>query len=234
MRHSQYLRLTPRISTIYPLSQNLPLKHLFDTPRICPSHLYATLLESSPPSQTIPPPFHNCMRRSQNLPITPRIDPLLNIYMYVRYSHNVPHPHKIYPPFKRINYMRPSQILSILSLRIHPHLNTLCHTLRIYTLVHIYMQHSQNLHLYSRIYLLSTSIFVPPRIFHTFTKYTSLSNIYMRPSQNLPFLPSTYSPFYNYMRPSHNLPLPQDIHPLSTTICDAPRIYTSLPEYTSS
>ena len=34
------------------------------------------------------------------------------------------------------------------------------------------------------------------------------------------------------MRRSQNLPLSLKIHPLSTTICDTPRIYPSLSEYT--
>ena len=79
----------------------------------------------------------------------------------------------------------------------------------------------------------------------------------MRPSRNLPLPPSqNTSPFlqihmcdppriypslsYNtpfstnsYVRPSQNLPLPPRIYPppFSTTICDAPIIYSSLPEY---
>ena len=51
--------------------------------------------------------------------------------------------------------------------------------------------------------------------------------------QNLPFPLRIYLLFKNYMRPSQNIPLPPRIHPsFSTTICDTPRIYPSLQEYT--
>ena len=56
----------------------------------------------------------------------------------------------------------------------------------------------------------------------------------MQPFQNIP-PPSHNTPlFNNYIRSSQNLPLPPTIYPVSTTIilCDAPRIYPSLPEYT--
>ena len=57
----------------------------------------------------------------------------------------------------------------------------------------------------------------------------------MRPSKNLP-LPLRIYPLFNksYVRPYQNLPLPSKIYPppFSTTICDPPRIYPSLPEYT--
>ena len=33
------------------------------------------------------------------------------------------------------------------------------------------------------------------------------------------------------MRPSQNIPLPPEYTPFSTTVCDLPRIYPSLPEY---
>ena len=88
MRSSQNLPLPPRIYpplNIYMRpSQILPL-----SPKIYPPfpQLCATLPESTPPSQSIPlfshlhgtlpestpPPFHYYMRRSQNLPLPPRI-----------------------------------------------------------------------------------------------------------------------------------------------------------------
>ena len=83
---------------------------------------------------------------------------------------------------------------------------------------------------------------------------TLLFNNYMRPSQNLPLPPRIYPPFQQLYAtlpestpPSQNIPhfqcqlyatLPQstppsqNIPPFSTTICDPPRIYSSLPEYT--
>ena len=50
------------------------------------------------------------------------------------------------------------------------------------------------------------------------------------PSQNIPLSTNVY-----YVRPSKNIPLPPWIYPpppFSTTICDPPRIYPSLLEYT--
>ena len=86
------------------------------------------------------------------------------------------------------------------------------------------------------------------------------TNVYVRPSQNIP-LPLKINPlFNNYVRPSQNIcpslleytppfsttiilcdpsridpSLPEYTPPFSTTIilCDPPRIYPSLPEYTS-
>ena len=98
----RFLRLPPRI---YPLfhyymghSKILPLP-----PRKYPLfyNYYATLPESTPPSQNTPPPFlqlcatltesstsfqnialfHKYMRHSQNVPLPPRIYPLFNIYV---------------------------------------------------------------------------------------------------------------------------------------------------------
>ena len=88
---------------------------------------------------------------------------------------------------------------------------------------------------------LSPQIYPPP-----------FSNNYMRPSQNVPFPLRIYPPFSTnvHVRPSQNIPLPpsqntllpfQQLNatflestPLPTTIilCDAPRIYLSLPGYT--
>ena len=53
-------------------------------------------------------------------------------------------------------------------------------------------------------------------------------------SQNLPLPPRIYPSFSTNVcvRPYNNLPLPPRIPPFSTTICDPPIIYPSLPEYT--
>ena len=92
----------------------------------------------------------------------------------------------------------------------------------------------------------STAICDPPRIYPSFSEYIPFStNVYVRPSQNLPLPPRIYPNFHNYMRPSQNLPLLPRIYPLfnkcmcdprtiysPTLPCDSPRIYPSLPEYT--
>ena len=56
-----------------------PSQNILLPPRIYPpfQQLYATLPESTPPSQNIGPTllFNNCMRPSQNLPLPPRIYP---------------------------------------------------------------------------------------------------------------------------------------------------------------
>ena len=101
-------------------------------------------------------------------------------------------------------------------------------------------------------------IYPPPskKLHATLTEFTLRPKIYphfkhLRPSQNLPLPPRIgYPPFLtNYMRHFHNTPLPSRIYPLlyqvrlpestssflnippfSTTICDAPRVYPTLPE----
>ena len=74
-------------------------------------------------------------------------------------------------------------------------------------------------------------ITVAPRIYPSLPQYTPLFNNYMRRSQNLP-LPLRIYPLLNIcMRHSQN-PKPR-IYPLfSTTICDSPKIYSPLLEYT--
>ena len=70
---------------------------------------------------------------------------------------------------------------------------------------------------------------LPPRIYPPFQQlYATISE------STPPSLPEYTAPplFNNYMRPSQNLPLPLRIYPHITTICDPPRIYPSLPEYT--
>ena len=89
----------------------------------------------------------------------------------------------------------------------------------------------------------SQNLPLPPRIYPLFNKY-------MRPSQNILLPPRIYPPFQQLyatlpkstptsqnigptllfnssMRPSKNIP-----PPFSTTICDPPRFYPSLPECT--
>ena len=103
-------------------SQNPPLP-----PRIYPhfQQIYATLPESTPPSQNIPPPFlvtifdyhriypslpeytplfYTYVRPSQNLPLPPRIYPLPFYFLatIMRPSQNLPLPPRIYPPFQQL------------------------------------------------------------------------------------------------------------------------------------
>ena len=54
---------------------------------------------------------------------------------------------------------------------------------------------------------------------------------YMRHFQNSP-LPSRIYPLLYQVRLPESTPSFQNIPPFSTTICDAPRIYPALPEYT--
>ena len=75
-----------------------------------------------------------------------------------------------------------------------------------------------------------------PRIYPSLPEYTPFStNVYVRPSQNLPLPPRIYPPFQQlYATLPECTPPSQNIPPFSTTIilCDPPRIYPSLPEYT--
>ena len=99
----------------------------------------------------------------------------------------------------------------------------------------------------------SQNLPLPPRIYPPFQSIYVCDNNYMRPShpspQNIPVFQQLYATFPEstppsqniglppfstnvYVRPSQNLPPSQNIPPFSTTTCDSPRIYPSLPEYT--
>ena len=116
-RISQNLPLPPRI---YPLSTSI-----CDPPRIYPSlpeynpifknfYLYASLPESIPPSHNIPP-FNNCTRHSQKLPIPQRIhssfsqlyDPPpsqnVSLVSFIQYSKNLPLSHCICSLFLKLH-----------------------------------------------------------------------------------------------------------------------------------
>ena len=99
---------------------------------------------------------------------------------------------------------------------------------------------SQNLLLLPRIYPPFQQIYMcdPPRIYPSLPEYTPLFNKFIcatlpestPPSQNLP-------PFSTnlYVRPSQNLPLPPRIYPpplQQMYMCNPLRIYPNLPEYT--
>ena len=219
---------------IYPPSQNIPP---FST------NLYVR------PSQNLPSaPSQNILPFSTNL--------------YVRLSQNLPLPPRIYPPFKKMYICDPPRIyLSVPEHTPHPFSQNLplpeyttlfnkciCATLS-------ESPPSQNIPLFNNYVRPSENLPLPPRI------YPSLFNNYniMRPFQNRPLPPRIYPSIfnnYNIMRPSQNLPIPPRIYPpplfnkcicvtllestppsqntppFSTTICDRPRIYPSLPEYT--
>ena len=74
----------------------------------------------------------------------------------------------------------------------------------------------------------------PPRIYPSLPEYTPLFNNYMRHSQNFPSLPEYTLPFNNYATLPESTSTSQNIPHFSTTIilCDPPRIYPFLPEYT--
>ena len=170
-------------------SQNLPFP-----PRIYPfEQLYATLPGSTLPSQNIPP-FEQLCATIQDLPLPPRIPPL-STNLYVRPSQNLPFPLRIYPPLN--NCMRPSQNLP-LPPRIYPLLHKfICATLPEST------PPSHN----------KPPLSTTSRIYPSLPEYTPFStNLYVRPSQNLPLPPKIYPPLNNYIRPSQNLSLPCRIY----------------------
>ena len=81
----------------------------------------------------------------------------------------------------------------------------------------------------------STTICDPPITHPSLPEYTPLFNNYniLRPSQNLPLPPKIYPHFQQlYANLPESTPPSQNIPPLSTTICDPPRIYPSMPKYT--
>ena len=82
----------------YPPSQNIPLSSI----TICdPRRIYTSL-----PEYTSLINSYYIMRRSQNLPLPPRINPTFD--NYIRYSHNLPIPLGIYGVYVR-KYTTPSQ-----------------------------------------------------------------------------------------------------------------------------
>ena len=188
------------------------------------------------------------MRPSQNIPLPPRIYPLSNKCMCdPTLPESPPPPPRTYLLFNNYNIMRPSQNLP-LPPRIYPPFQS------IYVCDNNYMRPShpspQNIPVFQQLYPTfpestppSQNIGLPP----------FSANVYVRPSQNLPLPPRIYPPFQQlyatlpestppfqnispfqqmYVRPSQNLPPSQNIPPVSTTTCDSPRIYPSLPEYT--
>ena len=189
--------LYPRVDYID--SQNLPLP-----PRIYPpfQQLYATLPESTPPSQNLVP-FSTTIILCDPFriyPSLPEYNPLFSNYNIMRHSQYLTLVPRIYPSFQQMHMCDPP--------RIYPSLPE-------YTpLFNNYMWPSQNLPL-------------PPRIYPSFQQqYVTLPES-TPPSQNIPLFSTTIcdhpriypslpesSPLfndYNIMRPFQNLPLPPRI-----------------------
>ena len=181
------------------------------TPRIYPSlpeytplfkkFRCATLPESTPPSQNIPPfqQMYN-MRLSQNLPPPHSQNILpLSANLYVRPCQNLPLPPRINPPYQPICATLPestphSQYIPPLS-------------------ANLYVRPFQNLPLPPRIYPLFNKCIIcdPPRTYPPPTPriYSPYQPIYMcDPARIYPSLPE-YTPLISqYVRPCQNLPLP--------------------------
>ena len=130
-----------------------------------------------------------------------------------------------YTPYSTNLYVRPSQNVTPFPEYTPPIFQQLCDPPRIYPSLQEYTHPFQQL-------WPSLNLFLPPRI------YPYLNN-YMRPSQNLPLPPSIplriYNLFNNCMRYSQNLPLSPRIYPpfQHMYMYDPPRIYPSLPKYTT-
>ena len=179
--------------------------------------LYATIPETNLPSQNIPPFQHfNIMQPSQHLYLPPRIYPAFQQF-YATLPESTPPPQNI-PPFQQLYATLPESTHP--SQNIPPFSTTtiVCDPPRIYPslpeytpLFNNYMRPSQNLPLSPRIYFpfqqrqyyatplppqnLPTTIILsnPPRIYSSLPEYTPFStNLYVRPSQNLPLPPRIY------------------------------------------
>ena len=190
VRHSQNLPLPLNIYT--PFQQ----MYMCDPPRIYPlpfHQLYATLSESTPPSQNIPPFSTNVyVRPSQNLRLPLSIYPFFN--NYVQSFQNLPLPPRIHPPFS-------TTIILCDPSRIDPSL----------------------LPGYTPPFSTTIILCDPPRVYPSLSEYTPLCNKCIcvtlpgstPPSQNIPPL------FNNYMRPSQTLPLPPKYTPFQQMyMCD--------------
>ena len=185
---------------------------------------------------------------SQNQPSLPEYTPLFNQFICATLPESTP-PSQNILPFSTNLYVRPSQNLP-LPPRIYPLFNK-CRP--IYVTLPESTSPSQNIPPFS------PTICDPLRIYPSQNIPPFSTNVYVRPSQNIPLPLKIYPLFNHYVRPSHNLPLPRRIYsslfnnynimrpfqnrplppeytpPFSANIilCDPPRIYPSLPEYTS-
>ena len=161
------------------------------------------LPESTPPSQNIPPPFStNAHVRSRIYSSLPEYTPppFLTTIILCEPRRICPSLPEYTPLFNNYNIMRPSQNIPLPS--------------RIYPLFNNSMRCSQNLPLLPRIYL------------PLFNKCTCAL-------QDLPLPPRIYL-YCDYVkcrpiRLPESTPPSQTIPSFSTTICDPPRVYPSLP-----
>ena len=81
-------------------SQNLPLSPRIYLPF---QQLDATLSESTPPSQNIPPSFSRTICGTPRIyPSLPEYTPFFNNYKIMRPSKNLSLPPRIYPPFQQL------------------------------------------------------------------------------------------------------------------------------------
>ena len=215
------LNYTPGVD--YGGSQNLPLPSRI-YPFFCDYVKCLRLSESTPPSQNIPSLIFNkciCATLPEYTPPSQNIPP---------FSKTICNPPRIY---------RPSQNI--------PPFQQQCYG----TLPRLFPSFAEYTPFSTNILLCDA-----PRIYPSLPEYSSSFNNYVRHSQNLPLPPRIYPlfqqlyatlsestpPFQNippfstnlYLRPSKNLPLLPRIYPFfqQIYICDPPRIYPSLPEYT--
>ena len=211
--------------------QNLPLLLWIDPSPF--KHLYAALPESTPPSQNRYPLFGSYMRHSHNLPLPSRIyTPFLQLYVtlpkYILPSQNLPHPLRIYPlPLD----MQPSHNLPIPP-EYTPFWATICNANIIYPSLPEYTPPP-----FKHLYATLTESTLRPKILYQVGlpectpsfQSTPLFYNFMRCSRNLSRPPRIYPALPEYT-PSPLYMRPSRIYPFFTTTCDTPIIYPSLPK----
>ena len=251
MRPSQNLSLPPREYTPFqqlyatlpestPPSQNAPDANQCR----CNKFICATLPEFTTPSQNIPPSqqIHYYATLPESTPSSQKPPPHLN--NYVRHSHNLPFPPRIYPPFQQLCATFPESTPS--SQNIPPFQ-------QLYVTFPKSTSPSQNKRPFSTNILLCDASRIYPPSQNTPPPHF---NNYVRPSQPESTPPSQDIPPFQqlYVTLPESIPLPLRINapsqqiyyyamlpestppsqntppPISTTMCDTPRIYPSLPE----
>ena len=182
------------------------------TPFYCDHMKCIRLPESTPPSQNIPPFSTTICEPPRIYPSLPEYTPFSTNVCATLPSQNHPPPPPEYIPFS-------TTII-------------LCGPSRIYP-------SPESTPLFKQFMCATTTICDPPRINPSPQNIPLFQQLHATfpestpPSQNIglpPFLTNVY------VRPSRNLPLPPRIYPppppgVSTTICDPPIIYPSFPEY---
>ena len=209
VRPCQNLLLPPRIYPPYqPICATLPEPTpppLSEYTPLISQFICATLPESTPPSQNIPPLSANmCDPARTYPPPLSEYTPLISQFICATLPESTPS----------------SQNIPLLS-------------------ANLYVWPSQNLPLPARIYPPYQPIYMcdPARIYSFLPEYSPLISQFIcvtlpestPPCQNIPPLSANL-----YVRPCQNLPLYPRIYPPYQTIymCDPPRIYPFLPEYT--